>query len=121
MSHDKNMQPLWRISTWFQELSTETLNLLNRYHLDLCKWTKTVNLISPGTVYESDRIHIADAILGCRSFINDIPKGAEVWDLGSGNGIPGVVLSILRPDLRVICVDSDERKIGFLKQLGLQL
>ena len=52
-----------------------------------------------------------------------LPKNisGEIFDLGSGNGFPGVVLSILRPEVNIKCIDSDERKIAFTKQLGLRL
>ena len=40
--------------------------------------------------------------------------GARCADLGSGGGIPGVALAILRPDLSMTLVESDRRKAGFL-------
>jgi 16S rRNA (guanine527-N7)-methyltransferase len=115
------MSQEWRIPLWFQSLEPRALERLRIYSDDLTKWTKKVNLISPGTVAEADRIHFADAILGSEYFLKELPEEAEVWDLGSGNGIPGLVISILRPDLKMCCLDSDERKIGFIKQLGLRL
>ena len=35
-------------------------------------------------------------------------------DIGSGGGVPGIVIAILRPDLAVTLIDSDQRKSGFL-------
>ncbi len=115
------MSQEWRIPQWFKTFEPLALSRLKIYSDDLTKWTKKINLISPSTVLEADRIHFADAILGGEFFLKEFPEGAEVWDLGSGNGIPGLVISILRPDLNFFCLDSDERKIGFIKQLGLKL
>jgi 16S rRNA (guanine527-N7)-methyltransferase len=110
-------EPRWRIREWFQDLDERTLERLRIYHLELVRWTKKINLISPATVEEADRIHFADSILGCRLVMNDAKEANEFWDLGSGNGFPGIVLGILNPSLGVICVDSDERKTAFIKQV----
>jgi 16S rRNA (guanine527-N7)-methyltransferase len=42
------------------------------------------------------------------------PVASRVVDIGSGGGVPGMVLAILRPDLSVTLLDSDQRKVGFL-------
>ncbi len=64
-------------------------------------------------------MHFADSILGLKYFLEKPAKGEEVFDLGSGNGFPGLVGAILYPDLNFVCVDSDQRKIGFIKQFAL--
>jgi 16S rRNA (guanine527-N7)-methyltransferase len=64
-------------------------------------------------------VHFADCIAGCRIFSLFVqPKG--FLDLGSGNGFPGIVFAILNPGLTIECVDSDERKIVFIKQFALR-
>ena len=40
--------------------------------------------------------------------------GSRAIDIGSGGGVPGMVLAILRPDVSVTLIDSDQRKAGFL-------
>src|ERR1022692_3825219 len=100
------MSHKWRIPQWFPALELKAADRLKVYADDLAKWTKKVNLISSGTIVEMDRIHFADAILGSEFFLHDLSEGMEIYDLGSGNGIPGLVLSILRPDLKVCCLDS---------------
>lgn len=110
----------WKIPQWFQELDSVILDLLKAYNDDLLKWTKSINLISPGTIPHIDRIHFSDSILGCQIISSSVTENAKVFDLGSGNGFPGVVFAILKSHIKVVCVDSDERKIGFLKQFGIR-
>lgn len=46
-----------------------------------------------------------------------IPLGAEVVDLGSGAGLPGLAVAIVRPDLRVTLVDAQLRRVTFLQEV----
>lgn len=102
-----------------RNVSRETLGRLTIYADLLKKWTRRINLISPGTVDALWSRHIADSaqlfdIVACR---------AGIWaDLGSGGGLPGAVIAILAaeraPDLRVICVESDARKAVFLQTVS---
>jgi len=115
MSHN------WRISELFQWLDADALLKLKDYGDALEKWTGKINLISPKSVKDLDIIHFSDAIMGSRFFLKDLRVNQELFDLGSGNGIPGLVLSILRPDLPICCVDSDQRKIAFIRQMSLNL
>lgn len=47
-----------------------------------------------------------------------IPEGQEVLDIGSGGGVPGIVLAILRPDLQVVLTDSVAKKTLALDQIA---
>jgi 16S rRNA (guanine527-N7)-methyltransferase len=49
------------------------------------------------------------------------PGGLEVADLGSGAGLPGVVVSILRPGAKVSLIDSRRNRVGFLKAVRRRL
>jgi 16S rRNA (guanine527-N7)-methyltransferase len=50
-----------------------------------------------------------------------LPAGATVADLGTGMGIPSLVIALARPDLRIIGVDASKKKIAFLRQACLEL
>lgn len=76
-----------------------------------------VNLISSKTVLHADAIHFADSILASAQVRKKVIQFEPLYDLGSGNGFPGLVYSILYPDQKVILVDSDERKCEFLKHV----
>ena len=114
----------WRIREWFPSLDERAHERLRIFHIELLRWTKKINLISPASVREADLTHFADSILGAQIIFADLslrPFPKELWDIGSGNGFPGVIAGILRPDLGIVCVESDERKAAFLKQLGMRL
>lgn len=57
--------------------------------------------------------HALDA-LSLTPLMADLPKGARVLDVGSGGGVPGILLAIARPDLRVTLLDATEKKIAFV-------
>jgi 16S rRNA (guanine527-N7)-methyltransferase len=63
------------------------------------------------------------AVLHSRGFADSIPAGSRVLDLGSGGGLPGLVLAVGRPDLEVLLLDSASRRTRFLeasvRQLGV--
>ena len=115
------LEPKWRIKEWFPDFDERTYERLRIFHLELTRWTNTINLISASSVLEADRIHFADGIAGAQLILPHIKDEHEIWDIGSGNGIPGVFFSILRPELGVMCLDSDERKAAFIKTLALRL
>jgi 16S rRNA (guanine527-N7)-methyltransferase len=98
-------------------VSRETLERLDAYVALLRKWNGRINLVSPrsmGTVWQR---HIADS-----AQLHALWSGAgRLWaDLGSGGGLPGLVVAIIAaevaPALRVALVESDERKTVFLAE-----
>ncbi|MGZ3692373.1 MAG: 16S rRNA (guanine(527)-N(7))-methyltransferase RsmG [Pseudobdellovibrio sp.] len=110
--------PNWRIKTWFPEIDEKTHDQLFKYFTELQKFNKVVNLISPKTVIHADAVHFADCILSARIVSKKVNKSTYLYDLGSGNGFPGLIYSILYPDQQMILMDSDERKCEFLKHIS---
>ena len=78
----------------------------------LRKWNPAINLIAPSTIAQIESRHIADSLR-----LAEIAKDAQKnWvDLGSGGGLPGIVVAIIRPDLDLTLVESDRRKAAFLR------
>jgi len=107
---------LWRIPQWFPDLDPDFSRQLHEYHSELLKFNVRLNLISRNTEREADEIHFADSIL-----VTDILKTVDlvspVYDLGSGNGLPGIILAIARPETQFFLVESDSRKCEFLKHI----
>lgn len=112
----------FRIHNWFPGLEFEKIEKLREFLKILLKWNEKINLIGSGTVLDADRVHIADGLLGSQLLLaSHVDFLSPIYDLGSGNGIPGLILGILEPQLEIICVDRDERKISFLKNVALTL
>jgi len=60
-------------------------------------------------------------LLNCAAVAVALPQGAEVLDIGSGAGLPGLVWALLRPDLRVTLVDPQLRRTDFLDHACAEL
>ncbi len=113
----ENQSPSWRIKTWFPDIDEKQLALLRTYFVELIKFNKVVNLVSAKTILGADSIHFADSIFASRIVSKKANVSEYLYDLGSGNGFPGLVYSILYPDQKMILMDSDERKCEFMKHV----
>jgi 16S rRNA (guanine527-N7)-methyltransferase len=81
----------------------------------LNKWQPTVNLVGADTLPDAKVRHFDDSI----QLAEFIPASAKtLYDWGSGAGFPGLVLAMLRPDLQVTLVESDQRKCAFLRTVS---
>ena len=88
---------------------------LEKYKELLIKWQKTINLVGPDTLNSIERRHFEDSA----QLADLIPPGEQVvFDIGSGAGFPGMVLAILRPELKIHLIESDHRKCTFLSTVS---
>lgn len=113
---DGGVNALWRVPKWFPQLSPDVQALLQSYHAELLKFNAKLNLVSRNSEREADEIHFADSIMACEMILAD-SKVSRVFDLGSGNGFPGLVMAILDPTREMNLVESDVRKCEFLKHI----
>ena len=60
-------------------------------------------------------------IFNCLHISTLLPKGANLFDIGSGAGLPGVVIALSRPDLKVTLIEPLERRVEFLKEATVGL
>lgn len=60
-------------------------------------------------------------LLNCAALAEAVPEGASVCDIGSGAGLPGLVLAIARPDARVTLVEPLLRRTTFLEEVVAEL
>lgn len=120
-----NNEVLWRVPEWFPDLNPTVLEKLKSYHSELIRFNNTVNLIGVKTIPTADLVHFADSILAAKLIMQSVdgkPSPIDViHDFGSGNGFPGLILAIMYPKLKVICVDTDQRKCEFLKHMTSHL
>ena len=103
-----------------QNVSRETLDELNKYGLSIIEKNKEINLISESTEKSINTRHIVDSAQTI-DFIdkNDVKV---CTDLGSGAGLPGIVLAILmkpkKPEFKVIFYEKSYHKSNFLKEIS---
>jgi len=105
---------------YFKDVSRETLNDLKEYSKSIIYKNKEINLISSSTEKSINTRHINDSAQTIE-FINkkDI---SSCTDLGSGAGLPGIVLAILmkhkNPLFKVILYEKSFHKSNFLKEMS---
>lgn len=110
----------WRLAEWFPELSPAQLAHFKLFHEELLKANKATNLIGVKTISHADAIHFADCILASREMLKIIGQN-PVYEIGMGNGLPGLVMSILQPTTQVTLVVPDPKKAEFVTQLAKQM
>ena len=86
----------------------EAINNLVEYLAVLQEWNKTHNLTSVDDLDEMLSVHIFDSA-SIRPYI----KGPTLLDVGSGAGLPGMVIAILSPALDVTSVETRNKKVQF--------
>lgn len=95
--------------------------------LDLIgKWTKVYNLTAVRDPAEMMTHHLLDSLSAIGPLLRHLQKaglgqGASLLDVGSGAGLPGVVIAICCPTVAVTCVDTVAKKAAFIKQVALAL
>lgn len=96
------------------------LPLVRRYAADLGRFGVELGLIGP---LEPPRLWTRH-LLNCGLVAPLVPEGASLADVGSGAGLPGLVLAAARPDLTVTLIEPMERRVVWLQdevgRLGLE-
>lgn len=96
----------------------EEVNSLEKRFNDLVmKWNTKINLVS------RKKTNIYDLIEDSKLFIDyiDFKEGLEVLDLGTGAGLPGVVIKLHHPEINVTLVDSIKKKADALRDIVFKL
>src|SRR5471032_3332168 len=105
--------------------STERERLL-AYMALIQRWTKVYNLTAVRNTGEMFTHHLLDClavVVPLRSGMGAAGQGAalRVLDVGSGAGLPGVILAMLNPAWQVTCVDAVAKKAAFIRQAAAEL
>lgn len=95
-------------------LSKEQLEKFARYLLFLDDWNKRVNLV--GAESDKDIVirHFLDSLSCFKS--EKIKENRKAIDVGSGAGFPGIPVKIVRPSLTLTLLDSQKKRVDFLRQ-----
>jgi len=86
------------------------------------KWNKVYNLTALRDPADMLTHHLLDSLTASaplRRYTQGQP--VRVLDVGSGGGLPGVVLAICMPELNVSCVDTVAKKAAFVQQVAVSL
>ena len=100
-------------------LTEEQLNKLDIYAKFLVEYNSHTNLTA---ITEEDQIylkHFYDSLTLVKAI--DLTKINNLIDVGTGAGFPGMVIKILFPNIAVTLLDSNNKKISFLEELGNKL
>lgn len=106
-------------------LGSDQKSLLIDYVLELEKWNKTYNLTAVRTLDGMLVHHVID----CLAILPEIERYErhhrvqcrDIVDVGSGAGLPGVVIAIVKKNARVICVDAVHKKHAFVSHVANKL
>ena len=95
------------------------------------KWNKVYNLTAVRDAPAMLTHHLLDSLAviaplqsqlqALRSVASDASRPVRLLDVGSGAGLPGVVIAILCPEIQVDCVDTVAKKASFIQQVALSL
>ena len=91
------------------------IKLIN-FILLMDKWNKTYNLTSIRNVDQMVNKHLIDSLV-----VSKYLKGGNYIDVGTGPGLPGIPLALANPDKTFFLMDSQTKRINFIKQVKREL
>jgi 16S rRNA (guanine527-N7)-methyltransferase len=97
-------------------VSEQAQQQLLQYLALLQKWNKVYNLTAVRDPQEMVTLHLLDSLS-----VLPYVKGPRLLDVGSGAGLPGIVIAICRPELQVTTVDTVQKKAIFMRQVKGEL
>ena len=99
------------------------INLLIDYLSLMAKWNPVYNLTAIRQTSEMVSTHLLDSLTIIDMFDQWLTNKAEakILDVGTGGGLPGVVLAIMRPQWSLPLIDKIKKKTAFLQQVKTQL
>lgn len=134
--HPQRAALLAGLQTLGLSVSDEQVERLLRYLNLIARWNKTYNL----TAVRDPEEMLTQHLLDCLAVVQPLkrtatelalagvlgqgaagPSGLRLLDVGSGAGLPGVVLAITQPEWAVTCVDTVGKKAAFIRQVGVEL
>ncbi len=96
----------------FNNVSRETFEKLEKYVSLLMKWNKSINLVAACSEQELWQRHIFDSM----ELVMHIEKQKNIIDIGSGGGLPAIIVAICCEPRSIRLIESDKRKAIFLQE-----
>ncbi|MBV1733559.1 MAG: 16S rRNA (guanine(527)-N(7))-methyltransferase RsmG [Hydrogenophaga sp.] len=104
------------------QLGDEQVSLLLDYLALLQKWNKVYNLTAVRDPAEMMTHHLLDSLAAIGPLLRQTGgQPVKLLDVGSGGGLPGVVIAITCPQIQVSCVDTVGKKAAFIQQAAASL
>ena len=104
------------------DLSTERVDQLLAYQDLIAKWNKVYNLTAVRDPQEMLTHHLLDSLAAIGPLLRQTGgQPVKFLDVGSGGGLPGVVMAITCPQIQVHCVDTVLKKATFIQQVAASL
>jgi 16S rRNA (guanine(527)-N(7))-methyltransferase RsmG len=102
----------------YGSLTVEQIDALEAHYNLLTQWNSRLNLTRIESVEDAVRLHYCESLfMGTK-----LPAGPlRIVDVGSGAGLPGIPIAILRPECNVTLVESHRRKGVFLREATRKL
>jgi 16S rRNA (guanine527-N7)-methyltransferase len=88
------------------DLPPEQIAMLDRYRILLWQWNEQLNLTRHTTLEKFVTRDVIDSL----ELAKLLGEGQRILDIGTGGGVPGLILSICRPDLSVSVCESTQKK-----------
>jgi len=104
------------------DLDARQVDLLLDYLGLLQKWNKVYNLTAVRDPAEMMTHHLLDSLAAIGPLLRQTQgRALQLLDVGSGGGLPGVVIAIACPQIQVTCVDTVAKKAAFIQQAAATL
>ena len=95
---------------------------LAQYLALLERWNATYNLTAVRDPIQMHRQHLADCLSVVEPLRREVSaRPVRILDVGSGGGLPGVVLALSEPTWDVTCIDAVGKKAAFIRQVAAEL
>ena len=95
----------------------DKINQLNQYAGLLLKWNKAYSLTTITELQKITIYHLLDGL----TVVNYLQQADNILDVGSGMGVPGVIIAIWYPDKKISVIDCNHKKCAFLRQVAIEL
>jgi 16S rRNA (guanine527-N7)-methyltransferase len=102
-------------------LSATQLNNISMYIDLLLRWNARINLTSVRQPEAIVTRHFGESLFAARHLFPKPASSASLIDVGSGAGFPGVPIKLWAPQLHLTLIESNHKKIAFLRQLARTL
>ena len=108
------------------DLGEQQVEQLLEYQALITKWNQVYNLTAVRDASEMMTHHLLDSLAAIPALqhhlrSDGLEQASRLLDVGSGAGLPGVVIAICCPAVAVTCVDTVAKKAAFIKQAALAL